>query len=81
VHVVNSGNKAHISVLACVSASGYAIPPMVIFHHPSPNKAGSSWNHLWVVREWMDGQRALSRVVPPPFPPACTFKPTTTTSA
>ncbi|CAI7996987.1 Tigger transposable element-derived protein 6 [Geodia barretti] len=31
VHVVNSGNKAHISVLACVSASGYAIPPMVIF--------------------------------------------------
>lgn len=31
VHVVNSGNKAHISVLACVSASGYAIPPMVVF--------------------------------------------------
>ena len=31
VHVVNSGNKAHISLLACVSASGYAIPPMVIF--------------------------------------------------
>ena len=31
VHVVNSGNKTHISVLACVSASGYAIPPMVVF--------------------------------------------------
>ena len=31
MHVINSGNKAHISVLACSSASGYAIPPMVIF--------------------------------------------------
>ena len=31
MHVVNSGNKAHISVLACVSASGYTIPPMIVF--------------------------------------------------
>ena len=31
VHVINSGNKTHISVLACVSASGYALPPMVVF--------------------------------------------------
>lgn len=31
VNVINSGNKSHISVLACVSASGFALPPMVIF--------------------------------------------------
>ena len=28
---ITSGNKAHITVLACTSAAGYAIPPMVIF--------------------------------------------------
>ena len=31
VHVINSGNKSQISVLACVSASGLALPPMVVF--------------------------------------------------
>ena len=28
---ITSGNKAQITVLACVSASGYALPPLVIF--------------------------------------------------
>ena len=28
---LTSGDKAHITVLACASAAGYAIPPMVIF--------------------------------------------------
>jgi len=28
---VNSGNKAQITVLACVSAAGHCLPPMVIF--------------------------------------------------
>ena len=31
VNVISSGNKTHITVLACVSASGYALPPMVIY--------------------------------------------------
>ena len=35
VHVMNSGNKAHISVLACANVSGYAIPPMVVFERKS----------------------------------------------
>lgn len=35
VHVVNSGNKSHITVLACASASGYTIPPMVVFQGKS----------------------------------------------
>ena len=30
--IVPSGNKAQITVLACVSASGYALPPLVIFN-------------------------------------------------
>ena len=28
---VNSGNKTQITVLACVNAVGYCLPPMVIF--------------------------------------------------
>lgn len=32
VNVVTSGNKTNITVLACVSASGYVMPPMVIFN-------------------------------------------------
>ena len=35
VHVINSGNKSHTSVLACASASGYAIPPIVVFQRKS----------------------------------------------
>ena len=31
VNVTTSGNKANITVLACVSASGFVMPPMVIF--------------------------------------------------
>ena len=30
-HVINSGNKAQVTVLACANAAGYAIPPMIIF--------------------------------------------------
>ena len=30
-HAINSGNKAQITVLACVSASGHSLPPMVIW--------------------------------------------------
>ena len=30
VNVLTSGSKTNITVLACVSASGFAIPPMVI---------------------------------------------------
>lgn len=32
VIVTTSGNKANITVLACVSASGFVMPPMVIFN-------------------------------------------------
>ena len=32
VNVVTSGNKMNITVLACVSASGFVMPPMVIFN-------------------------------------------------
>ena len=35
VHVVNSGNKLHISVLACASAAGSTIPLMVVFQRKS----------------------------------------------
>ncbi len=31
VNVITSGNKTNITVLGCVSASGYSLPPMVIF--------------------------------------------------
>ena len=30
-HAINSGNKAQITVLACVSAGGHSLPPMVIW--------------------------------------------------
>ena len=32
VNVLTSGNKTNITILACVSASGFAIPPMVIYN-------------------------------------------------
>ena len=35
VHVINSGNKSHISALVCARASGYAIPPTVVFQWKS----------------------------------------------
>ncbi len=31
VHVLASDTKTHVTVLACVNAAGYAIPPMVIY--------------------------------------------------
>ena len=31
VNVVSSGDKKHVTVLVCVSTSGYALPPMVIY--------------------------------------------------
>ena len=31
LNMTTSGNKAQLTVLACVSAAGYAIPPMIIF--------------------------------------------------
>ena len=34
-YAVTSGNKAQITVLACASASGYTIPPMIIFDRKS----------------------------------------------
>ena len=35
VNVITSGNKTNITVLACVSANGYALPPMVIYSRKS----------------------------------------------
>ena len=32
VIVITSGDKTNVTVLACVSASGYALPPMIIFN-------------------------------------------------
>ena len=32
VNVFTSGDKTNVTVLACVSASGYALPPMIIFN-------------------------------------------------
>ena len=31
VHVVNSGKKEQVTVLACASASGYVLPPMIVY--------------------------------------------------
>ena len=31
VHVVNSGKKEQVTVLACASASGYILPPMIVY--------------------------------------------------
>ena len=31
VNVVSSGDKKHVTVLVCVSTSGYTLPPMVIY--------------------------------------------------
>ena len=31
LHTTTSGDKAQLTVLACVSASGYPLPPLIIF--------------------------------------------------
>ena len=38
VRQITSGNKTQITILGCASATGQAIPPMVIF-------SGKSFNH------------------------------------
>ena len=49
VHI-NSGCKSQITVLACVSASGYSLPPFVIFNRKSLNpqlvKGGNQERHM-----------------------------------
>ena len=35
VNVISSGDKKHVTVLVCVSTSGYALPPMVIYKRKS----------------------------------------------
>ena len=38
VNVISSGDKTHITVLSCVSASGYALPAMVICSRKNPTQ-------------------------------------------
>ena len=59
VPVVGSDSKSHVTVLACVNAAGYAIPPMIIYARSKPVTAAYSgrgtWYHVWVIPEqWMD---------------------------
>ena len=32
MNVFTSGDKTNVTVLACISASGYALPPMITFN-------------------------------------------------
>ena len=66
MHAVHSGYKAHISELACVSASGYAIPPMIVFQRKTLTPplttnevsgtiyglSASGWMDRQLFREW-----------------------------
>ena len=44
VHGLSTGNKSQITIVACGSATGQALPPMVIFK-------GERFNHEWSVGE------------------------------
>ena len=48
-YTITSGNKTNITVMACVSAAGYALPPMIIFDRKGLNP------------EWTDGEVPGSR--------------------
>lgn len=60
VNVLTSGNKTNITLLACVSASGYALPPMVIYNHKnlSPELArGEVVGIIYGLSSgWIDGE-------------------------
>ena len=66
VHVTNSGNKTQVTALACASATGVVLPPMVVFQRKSLNPqltndeipgtiyglSASGWMDVELFHEW-----------------------------
>ena len=85
-YTVTSGDRAHITIMACASASGYSIPPIVIFsrkHLHLEMTMGSSSRHIygWLEVYLVDQRAVLMQQetpgnhpspTPTPFVPFCT---------
>ena len=61
VNVITSGRKVQITVLACVSASGYSLPPMIVFKRKGLTEElirGEVPDTIYGLSEsgWMDGE-------------------------
>ena len=61
-YAVTSAVKSQITILACASASGYTIPPMVVFDKTTTSR-NDRWRGtrrlLWADRQRLDGFSAL----------------------
>ena len=66
-----SGTKTQITILACANAAGQTIPPMVVFagkyFNSSLSKGERYQPPFMEVSKWLDGPRALCRVIPATF--------------
>ncbi len=51
--VISTGNKAQVTVLACCSAAGYSMPPMVIFDTRDGIRTGAR-DDVWSLCKWVD---------------------------
>ncbi len=62
VHALTSDTKTHVTVLACVNASGYAIPPMIIYRRANLSQqltrgeVGGTMYGLSPSSGWIDGE-------------------------
>ena len=76
-----SGTNTPITISGYASATGHAVPPMVIFagkNFKSVLSKGEVWATLYGMSQngWMDGSGTLYRMVPTPFSWACSFQST-----
>ena len=61
VHVIGSGDKTQVTVLVCCSASGYTLPPMVIYKRQNLTpelRTGEIEGTIYGLSStgWMDGE-------------------------
>ena len=62
LNVATSGDKSQLTVLACASASGYAMPPLIIFDrkrlkpdHTQGELLGTAYEHS-MLKGWIDSE-------------------------
>ena len=59
---IDSGGKGQITVVGCVSAAGYCVPPMVLYNRKScfvSAEMVQGKNSIWIFKQRMDGPRFI----------------------
>ena len=81
VHVLGSGHKTQVTVLACANATGYTMPPIIIYKKnlTTQLRAHEVEGTIYGLSStgWMDGELLHEWFFSLPFPPICTCRSTT----